>query len=507
VKARRWWLVGTGVVLALSLRLCYLVIWYEGGAGSVRRPHIESAALLLALVGFATRFLTDARGSTTGSAATPPLLIWVALVAAAFALYWPALHIGLLSDDFILIQHAAAWDVSQVAPQLFRPLPIFVWAIVVHLGGGAAALHILNILLHATNAYLASRIVIAWARSALWSACSALLVVAAPLGPEAVAWCSGTFDLFAAAWLMGAVLISRRADAAPWTRILLVACAALALLSKETSVVLPLLILIDAWARGVISRRVWVDFGLTGALVVIFAAFRLQSGGAIGTFSRYRIQRLLFDSFGSLAVPWHTELTASSPLLRSTVAVLVIALLTMFFVFRGPRWRSRAALGGVVWVLISVLPLVTMFYVGPQLQGARYLYLAACGWAALLVTAAGELSDAGSGARTAAMLVVVSVLGAATLGVRAHLAPWTHAASVRDVVLRAAAADERLHSCPVVYLQGLPASVDGAYLFANGTREALTQVGVDAFVRDEAGACSFRWNAAAGRFVPSRSIP
>jgi hypothetical protein len=133
-------LLGTGLLLVLTTRLCYLVLRYQGPDGVVTRPHLESAALLLAAAGLAVRFATDRPILPAASPTRLALIVWPALAAGALALYWPALRVGLLSDDFILFQHAQAWDVSQVAPQLFRPLPIFVWAIVVHLGGGAAAL-------------------------------------------------------------------------------------------------------------------------------------------------------------------------------------------------------------------------------------------------------------------------------------------------------------------------------------------------------------------------------
>jgi hypothetical protein len=185
----------------------------------------------------------------------------------------------------------------------------------------------------------------------------------------------------------------------------------------------------------------------------------------------------------------------------------VIALLTGFFLLPGPRYRSRIAIGTAMWVFISVLPLITIFYVGAQLEGARYLYLASTGWAALLVVAANELSQGRLRAGPVAAAALGILLVANVVGVRAHLARWTHAATVRDAVLRAASADQRLHLCDVVYLQNLPDSVDGAYVFANGAREALSNVGVNAFVKNEPGSCSFRWDPTINGFVPRTEIP
>lgn len=494
-------LLGTGLLLVLTTRLCYLVLRYQGPDGVVKRPHLESAALLLAAAGLAVRFATDRPILPAASPTRLALIVWPALAAGALALYWPALRVGLLSDDFILFQHAQAWDVSQVAPQLFRPLPIFVWAIVVHLGGGAAALHLLNIVLHATNAYLAGQLVAGWVAGRWWPLLASLLVLAAPLGPEAVAWCAGTFDVFATLCAMLAVLLTRQATPAPRNRLLLIAVSIAALLSKETAVILPLLLLIDGAVRRSLTRRFIVDIVMVTALAVVFGAIRVQSATAVETsgFSRYRVQRLLFDSFGALAAPWHVN-DPSLTVVRTGYALCVIVLITAFFVNRGARWASAALLGGTCWVLASILPLLAFFYVGPQLEGARYLYLAACGWAAILVVAAADI--AGRFPRADALLrgVLVALIAMGAWGVRQHVRPWTHAAAVRDTVLRAAAADTRLHACSPAYVEGLPDSVDGAYLFANGAREALADVGVTAFARPDSGECAFRWDPTAAKF-------
>jgi hypothetical protein len=60
----------------------------------------------------------------------------------------------------------------------------------------------------------------------------------------------------------------------------------------------------------------------------------------------------------------------------------------------------------------------------------------------------------------------------------------------------------RLHACSPAYVEGLPDSVDGAYLFANGAREALADVGVTAFARPDSGECAFRWDPTAATFQP-----
>jgi hypothetical protein len=365
-------------------------------------------------------------------------------------------------------------------------------------------LHVLNILVHATNAYLAGCVVAGWVPGRWWPTAGAVLVLVAPLGPEAIAWCAGTFDLFATAFVLWAVLIARRSDPGLRDRIQLIAVSLAALLSKETAVVLPLLLVVDALVKRTFSRAFVVTTTIVATLGVVFGAIRVQSATAVETsgFTRYRGQRLLFDSFGALAAPWHTD-DPSLAVVRTGYALSVIVLIAVFFVNRGTRWASMAVLGGTGWVLASILPLLAFFYVGPQLEGSRYLYLAACGWGAILVAAAADVGGRFPRANVRLRAALVVLIAAGAWGVRQHVRPWTHAAAVRDTALRAATADTRLHACSPAYVEGLPDSVNGAYLFANGAREALADAGVTAFARPGTGECAFRWDPAAARFVPA----
>jgi hypothetical protein len=143
-----------------------------------------------------------------------------------------------------------------------------------------------------------------------------------------------------------------------------------------------------------------------------------------------------------------------------------------------------------------------MFHVSPQLEGARYLYLAAFGWVATLMTAGADLGSRRLWATVVVRSVVILMTAMAVFGVHSHLTPWVRAAAVRDTVVRAALDDPRLRACEVTYVRDLPQAVGGAYLFSNGAREALAGAGVNAFVSNDNGPCSFRWESVSSTFVP-----
>ena len=499
--------LGASMVLLLGARLCYLLTRYGNETTRASRPQIESGALLLVIVGLSFRIANSSRvPESPAHSAGVPRMMWLGTVCLAVALYWPALFVGFLSDDFILVVHAAAWQWGPVALQLFRPLPLMIWSVILHLGGGAVALHLLNILLHGTNAYLAMRVLGNWVRGRWWAVWGGLIVLTAPLAPEAVAWCAGVFDLLATALILTAVLVARRYDAGPRRRdrALLILLSVSALLSKETAAVAPLLIGIDAWARGALRRRLIQDLVVAGAVSVVAGAIRLVSHFGLTTpsISKYRLQRVLFDSFGSLAAPWHVDLSTAMPAVTLMSVLLLILLFTTFFVLSGPRTASRTMIAGGLWVIVSVLPILPTFYVSPELQGSRYLYLAMLGWAGIVTTACAALGTRRRWLDHVTRCAIVGTIMLAAYATRVHLRPWGQASDLRDIVLEAAARDGRLHMCDTVYVRDLPQSLAGAYLFPNGAREALAGAGVNAYVRDVNGACSFKWDAVTSRFEP-----
>ena len=153
-------LLASLAVVALGLRVLYLFVRYILGSAGAQRFHIETAALIFIAVGLMVRIARSRRpekGRTKWIASSS--WTWLIFCGLAVALYWPALSVGFLSDDFVLLTHASDWRVGPVTPALFRPIPVFIWAVLLHSGGGAALLHLLNIALHGTNAWLTTQLV------------------------------------------------------------------------------------------------------------------------------------------------------------------------------------------------------------------------------------------------------------------------------------------------------------------------------------------------------------
>jgi hypothetical protein len=242
-------------------------------------------------------------------------------------------------------------------------------------GAGAAALHALNVLLHGTNAFLTARVIEGFGTSRRWSVSGGLLMLTAPLAPEAVVWLSGIFDLSSTALVLIAVFVGRKYNgqpsAATRAQLLIVGLAAVA--SEETAVVAAGVVLVDAWARGRLSPQLRLDCGILLLIVGLFAAVRLATafGASAPPFSRFLAQRALFGSFGALAVPWHVDVIERLPWVPVAGVTAVLALAARFL--SDPQGSSRAtmlALAGAGCVLLPIIPIFPILYVAPDLQQA-----------------------------------------------------------------------------------------------------------------------------------------
>jgi hypothetical protein len=494
---------GLVVVLLLGARTFYLYV--QQVRGLAPRYHVETSAVLFVLAGLL--FLLFDRRSRTREAVPVesrlphPALTWAVFVAAALALYWPAIGLGLLSDDYILWAGASAWSLGPVTPSLFRPLPLLIWGILIHAAAPPAALHLLNITLHGTNAFLTSRLCEGWTKGRTAPLLAGGLMIAMPLGSEPVAWAAGIFDLSATALLLSFALIGRSYGGAPTRlqRAAFIGVGILALGAKETAAIGTLLVLTDAWIRRSLNRPLLVDTGVVFTVAAGFAAARVI--GAFGmtapSVTKYEVQRALFETFGGLSVPFHLDVIQSWPWLAILGALAVMVVFTCCLA-AATRSSTRVLAGGAAWILISILPVFQFIFVGPDLQGARFLYLAAPGWVSVI--ACSTSSSSGPIARRFAVIAASALVVFWALAARAHLEPWKTAALSRDRVIQGAKANGQMQECRTVRLEKLPDSVRGAYVFRNGAPEAL---------RDEAGLevtgeaqpdCRFVWSEPAQAF-------
>ena len=505
----RWHLARLLLVIALALRLIWLVARWQLGADDVHGYHVQTAAVWWMLaVALAIAWSRRSPAAAPPSGVNVPAWLLPLTIAGAVLLYARALGIGFLSDDFILRAQALHGNLRSLSAGAFRPLPLALWAIVLHVSGGAVALHAINVVLHGVNAWLGGRLAMRWTGDRAIGVATAAFVLVNPLAVEPVAWSSGIFDVLAVTCVLAAVLVVPMGPAPPgrWVMFGVFACAAV--LSKETAVMLPALVACDALARRDRRAAVAAAIGISALLAGIYALVRLYAafGVASPPFSRYVMQRALFSAFGSLAAPAHERVVHAAPWLAIAAVVLVVVLVTWACAIQGGRSRIGVAIAALLWILASTLPVFPILVVGADLQASRYLYLAAPAWAFVLAWLGQRCAASSHRARPVAYGLLTALVAIDVALAWQHVSPWRDAAATRDVVLVAARTDPAMRACPAVTARDLPDHVGGAYVFRNGAPEAFAESAGITLVLDAPASCTFAWRADAGRFANDPSI-
>jgi Flp pilus assembly protein TadD len=403
------------------------------------------------------------------------------LVAVSCALYANALGNGLHVDDQYQIVtnpwirsfgnlptvfSSGVWDFDNRVSSYYRPMMYVLYSIVFAFAGTAAwAYHLLNIVMNAgvvALTFLVARVVIGrddgagpWWRSPAWLV--GLLFAAHPVHTEPVAWAAGIVDVSYAFFYLLAFYLAVTGGTSGGRLVTGLMAYAGALLSKEPSITLPVLLVVYWWLRD--GRQL----GAAGL------ARRLAPWLAVS--AAYLVARML--ALGGLApqtsavglTPWEHVLTALALVGRFLRAAVLPLELNFWHVFTPVRslWSADAAIalltvgawaGLLVWAFrrrllapvvgltLAVLPLTPALLLRSLNQGLenafaeRYVYLPSlgivmlAGWAvAALETRRTQL------ARGVAVGLVVLAVGGAVLIVQRNpvwkdsLSLWKDAAT------------------------------------------------------------------------------
>ncbi|MGQ0560263.1 MAG: tetratricopeptide repeat protein [Gemmatimonadota bacterium] len=352
---------------------------------------------------------------------------------------------------------------------LYRPLTIFAFALEWAIGGGAAwVFHLANVLLHAFASVLV--FVLIERLFSLRAAIAGGLVFALhPLHTEAVANVVGQGELLAAIGVLAACIIyvGRPAGLALDRRrqIAIFILYGLALLAKESAVVLPgLLVLLDFAQRRVeLSRaglrRYVASAGFTIAMFcVILAAYltlRLSVlGNLAGTDAApglpylredYRLLnafrawpefvRLLFFPL-DLVVDYSPGVIFPVESVTPMVALGIVLVCATVALFLATPWRPRAGLVAG-WFVLTILPVSNFFFPIGVLIAERTLYLpsvAVC----FLAGYAWEAAMASAVRETRRLAVVVAAAIAIGFGARTAIrnGDWDSLTTVWDGLAR-----------------------------------------------------------------------
>jgi len=324
-----------------------------------------------------------------------------------------------------LVTHQLWASVAGMEGRFYRPL-LTLWFLINKplFGLNPHYFHVTNVLAHVaatTLAFFVARALLKDAGAALFAAA---IFAVHPVQVESASWISSVNDSLAAALCFASFLISRKARSAPrnpaawWT--LAGILFLLALLTKEVSIVLPGIILVDLWARSGQSdspseRQATPQRFANSAAIAAIATY-----GLVAIFwMTLRSWALGGTAAISSSLPWSTTLlsipkvilfnlyrvvlpvglsphydfrlieSAGPQFLLTLLALLILAAFAVLLATRNPcLWVAFA------WLIFPMLPTLNLRWMNEDdFIHDRYLYMTMLGVALLAASAYARIRD------------------------------------------------------------------------------------------------------------------
>ncbi|GIV19407.1 MAG: hypothetical protein KatS3mg023_1158 [Armatimonadota bacterium] len=416
---------------------------------------------------------------------------WVAIIGlASGAVFLPVMGAPFVADDYLIFFHVAREGIWGIAitpgPQFLRPLTSAMYYIEYHLWGlSPLTSHIVSTLTHvictlltgvltkkiATKSGLAPEIT---RRSALIS--SALFAVL-PAHAEAVAWIASRADIMATIFCLLCLILLARDSPSHSTvleTVLFVSCFAVALLFKESAVVLPLLVVVwltlgyeRDWKRVLPFAGVAAAYLLTRFLIV----------GKIGGYANWGSNLLSPWQLAMNGIVYLSHLLQPAPLfgvgrdLWDTLLYLSTGLALLVLVRSRPSTPTASGFRRLVlllcaWTVICMLPVLPLKPALGHLMNSRYVYLASTSMAALAGIWLAQRWDASRVRFTFVALVALYALGTMRLS-----QAWYWAGRVAQTSLQSLA--QVTSGQKPILLLSIPDHYRGAYIWRNSLHEAI----------------------------------
>jgi hypothetical protein len=370
--------------------------------------------------------------------------------------------------------------------------------------------HALSIGLHTANAVLVMALARHLTQNDWVAGVASGLFLLYPAQVEAVVWLSCYYELLVTFFYLAVVLclakfqapLTRRREA--WYFIAL-GLFQLGLWSKETIYSLPILIGLWQFAR-VFATHIGVPvsdklpqkstvlakfaFGLKHPLirhllkeaiflvpfvVLIFVSVieRYRMWGMIGGYPGFALAdpARLPPTLYALLVPLN-QVIFSPNLLNIVFWVTVLSLLVLIY----SGWRSRVLWLVAIWLAISLLPLINVPPITPDLQGSRFLYLPVVGYVIGVAALAHQrirrwLPRYG---QWVFVVVCVCVMALSAVIVRIHLRPWAVASRITQLLpCEVNNVMQFAEPNTLLYAPSLPDNFQGAYLYRIGLDTSL----------------------------------
>ncbi|MEQ1887058.1 MAG: hypothetical protein ABL967_18490 [Bryobacteraceae bacterium] len=449
-----------------------------------------SALLLLLLVLF---FPGRTRGLSDNPHATPTMWPYLAgAVAAATALWAWSFHFPFIADDYIhtgnALHHSPGYFGNlftvPATDFFFRPFVYVAYAVEGSLfGPDRAGWHAFSFGLHLGTGLLLYRVARETDLGCYASFSAMLFFLLHGSRPEAVAWLSAQFDLWAALFVCAALLASIRYSKSGnllW-QIASLSALLLGLLSKESAYVYPLIALLWWKLQGIEWRKAIASVLPAFALAACVFTYRMYLLEGIGGYrnadtnttflyniSLLRTPKGLFARTAAITLfPINWSVANEWWLIAALAAMLIAIAAVAFHEPLTQRIENKNVWFGLGFFLIAALPVHLFLLIDADLEKSRVLYLPMIGAALALAS----ILDAMAKRWAIALASTVLVFHAAAL--EHNLIIWRGVADLAEQTCTAAARETE--SPGAVRITGVPNVIDGIYFLHTGFRKCVEQ--------------------------------
>lgn len=339
-------------------------------------------------------------------------LILFLFIIFSFTVYFNSLNNGFVLDDKDLIIENAYIRNPQLFPKIFisniyrfsaekqsnyyRPAQILTYALDYSIWKlKPFGYHLTNILLHAINSYLLYLMLIALFASSRLALASSLLYCVCPIHLSAVAYISGRADILAGIFMLASIIKFLK-----WANyrgkkqyIASIIFFLLALLSRESALLLPFLIILTSFFTPKTKAILFSIFGffITEILYIISRVFIFGSlewpQGMPVSFSFMAINALnAFEKYVILFIfPWPLYPMRVTPFINSLpiysiILFLCLALLAIILILND---KKKIALFSFLWIVFTFMPLFKLIYFFPAMglaMAENWMYIVSMGF-------------------------------------------------------------------------------------------------------------------------------
>ncbi|MBI3611401.1 MAG: tetratricopeptide repeat protein [Nitrospirae bacterium] len=328
------------------------------------------------------------------------------IVLLSGAVYAQTLGFGFVWDDARNIVNnpglgragALLQTVTNLNPQhlTYRPLLDLSFALDYKLWGlSPFGFHLTNVLLHAAATFLVLQVVLCLTTSSRIALSSAAIFGVHPIHTEAVAWIAGRSDLLVTLFTLLSLFSYLKSFSktggkawlwmtAAWTGF------ALALLTKETAIVLPLLLVVGLYLVKPQNRAsALIHLSVMGGLALLylglrgpslaashFHAFRETIPAAVFLIGEYL--RLLIFPFPLKPLYELPVLSLGDPKVMQSLMIVIVGLVALGYAFA----KESVLFAGMAWALVALMPSFALtLYNSVSPIAERLLYLPSVGFA------------------------------------------------------------------------------------------------------------------------------